>query len=106
MGGPATRPIGWLARAVAHVFYRVERSGAPVPDGPALLLANHPNALLDPAVIWATAGRDPCFIAKSTLFRVPVFGWLLRRSGAIPTYRRIDAADTSRNVEMFTAVAE
>lgn len=101
--GPA-RPVRWLVRRVAKTFYRIGRAGPPLPDGPVLVLANHPNALLDPAIIWATAGRDLHFLAKSTLFGVPGFGWLLRQAGAIPTYRRVDATDTTRNVEMFRAV--
>jgi glycerol-3-phosphate O-acyltransferase / dihydroxyacetone phosphate acyltransferase len=93
-----------LARAVTWTFYRAERHGPALPDGPVLLVANHPNALLDPSVVWATAGRDLRFLAKAPLFRVPVFGALLRAAGAIPVYRAIDAADMSKNAEMFAAV--
>ena len=70
-----------------------------------LLLPNHPNALLDPALVWATAGRDVRFLAKSTLFHGP-FGIVLAGAGAIPIYRRIDqGVDTSKNAETFTAVS-
>jgi 1-acyl-sn-glycerol-3-phosphate acyltransferase len=93
-----------LARAVTWIFYRVERRGAPLPSGPALLVANHPNSLLDPAVVWATAGRDVRFLAKEPLFRMPVIGWIVRSAGAIPVYRARDAADMSKNTEMFAAV--
>ncbi len=107
-GGPRepARLVRWLACRVATVFYRIDRAGPALPPGPVLVLANHPNALLDPAIVWATAGRDLHFLAKAPLFAVPVFGRLLRRMGAIATYRRIDAGDTSRNVEMFRAVAD
>jgi 1-acyl-sn-glycerol-3-phosphate acyltransferase len=94
----------WLAGAATWTYYRVERQGPPVPPGPVLLVANHANALLDPAVIWSTAGRDVRFLAKAPLFRVPLFGAILRAAGAIPVYRAIDAADTSRNADMFAAV--
>ena len=60
--------IRWLARVTCRVFYRVDCVGAPPSSGPLLLLPNHPNSLLDPAVIWATSGRDVRFLAKSTLF--------------------------------------
>jgi len=108
MNGPRepARLVRWLARRAASIYYRIDRAGPPLPAGPVLVLANHPNALLDPAVVWATAGRDLHFLAKATLFAVPGFGWLIRRAGAIPTYRRVDAADTSRNVLMFQAVAD
>jgi 1-acyl-sn-glycerol-3-phosphate acyltransferase len=90
---------------VVALFYRVERVGHPLPPGPVLVVANHPNGLLDPPMIVATAGRAPRFLAKSTLFRMPVVGWFVRGAGAIPVYRRTDAGeDPSRNQEMFAAV--
>jgi glycerol-3-phosphate O-acyltransferase / dihydroxyacetone phosphate acyltransferase len=98
------RAARWLAGAATWIYYRVERQGPPLPPGPVLLVANHANALLDPAVIWTTAGRDVRFLAKAPLFDVPLFGAILRAAGAIPVYRAIDAADTSRNADMFGAV--
>jgi 1-acyl-sn-glycerol-3-phosphate acyltransferase len=68
------------------------------------MLPNHPNALLDPAAIWATSGRDVRFLAKSGLFEGP-WGPVLRAARAIPVYRRIDqGADVSKNAEAFAAV--
>jgi glycerol-3-phosphate O-acyltransferase/dihydroxyacetone phosphate acyltransferase len=97
--------VRWLARAAVWLFYRVERVGPAVPPGPVLLVANHPNALLDPPLVWVSAGRDVRFLAKSTLFRMPLLGSIVRGSGAIPVYRRVDAGeDPSRNLEMFAAV--
>lgn len=93
----------WLARAIAHIFYRVDVVGSPPPDGALLLVPNHPNALLDPALVIATAGRPVRFLAKSTLFKGAI-GPLMRAAGAIPVYRRQDAADVLRNAESFAAV--
>jgi glycerol-3-phosphate O-acyltransferase/dihydroxyacetone phosphate acyltransferase len=96
--------VRWLARVTCRVFYRVDCAGAPPRDGAVLLLPNHPNALLDPAVIWATAGRDIRFLAKSTLFEGPLRP-LVEGSGAIPVYRRLDqGVDVSKNTETFSAV--
>jgi glycerol-3-phosphate O-acyltransferase / dihydroxyacetone phosphate acyltransferase len=82
----------------------VDRVGAPPVGRAALLLPNHPNALLDPAVIWATAGRDVRFLAKSTLFDGPLRPFVAG-SGAIPVYRKLDhGVDTTRNTETFAAV--
>jgi 1-acyl-sn-glycerol-3-phosphate acyltransferase len=103
--GTASAFVWTLARFAVWLFYRVERVGRALPAGPVLLVANHPNALLDPAVIVATAGRTPRFLAKSTLFTMPLVGWFVRGAGAIPVYRRTDAGvDTARNAEMFAAV--
>ncbi|MEP6918733.1 MAG: 1-acyl-sn-glycerol-3-phosphate acyltransferase, partial [Acidobacteriota bacterium] len=93
-----------LARVTCHLFYRVDCVGTPPAAGAVLLLPNHVNALLDPAVIWATAGRDVRFLAKSTLFDGPLRP-LLAGAGAIPVYRRLDqGADVSKNTETFAAV--
>ena len=98
--------LSGLSRATARCFYRLQVSGPEVPPrGPVLLLANHPNSLLDPALVGAAAGRSVRFLAKSTLFTDPRVGWLVRASGAIPIYRRSDDAESAeRNAEMFQAV--
>ena len=106
MSTRANPAVRWLARAACWVFYRADRIGDVPGDGAVILLPNHPNALLDPAVIWATAGRDVRFLAKSTLFNGPL-GRLIASAGAIPVYRKLDqGVDTSKNAETFTAVSE
>ena len=98
--------LSGLSRAAARSFYRLQIVGPEVSaKGPVLLLANHPNSLLDPALVGAAAGRPVRFLAKSTLFSDSRVGWLVRGSGAIPVYRRSDDAEAaSRNVQMFEAV--
>jgi 1-acyl-sn-glycerol-3-phosphate acyltransferase len=82
----------------------VDSVGTAPGRGAVLLLPNHPNSLLDPAVVWTTAGRDVRFLAKSTLFATPLRP-LLAGAGAIPVYRRRDeGVDTSKNVETFAEV--
>jgi 1-acyl-sn-glycerol-3-phosphate acyltransferase len=96
--------VRFLARTTCRLFYRVDRVGGALPAGAVLLLPNHSNALLDPAIVWATAGRDVRFLAKSTLFRGPLAP-LVAGAGAIPVYRPSDAgAEVSRNTETFAAV--
>ena len=112
MTEPAGRQSGsrllWrMASLAVRIFYRVERVGPVLPDGALLLVANHPNTLLDPSIVQATAGRPLRFLAKSTLFKGQIMSPLVRWSGAIPVYRKIDpGVDTSRNVEMFAAVQD
>jgi len=100
---PASPFVRLLARVACQLFYRVDCVNTPPETGAALLLPNHPNALLDPAVIWATAGRDVRFLAKSVLFEGPL-RFLVAGSGAIPVYRKLDQADVSKNSEAFAAV--
>jgi 1-acyl-sn-glycerol-3-phosphate acyltransferase len=100
---PVSPVVRFLARGACRVFYRVDCVDLPPENGAALLLPNHPNALLDPAVIWATAERDVRFLAKSLLFEGPL-RFLVAGSGAIPVYRKLDQADVSKNSEAFAAV--
>jgi len=101
---PQSPLVRIVASAICWVFYRVDRVGTPPAEGAALLLANHPNSLLDAVVIWATAARDIRFLAKSTLFETAL-GPIIKATGAIPVYRRLDhGADVSKNTEMFAAV--
>jgi 1-acyl-sn-glycerol-3-phosphate acyltransferase len=97
-----------LSRAAAWVYYRVRFAGPIVPGtGPVLLVANHPNSLLDPTLVVASAGRPVRFLAKAPLFSDRKTGWLMKASGAIPVYRRSDdPALMSRNEDAFRAVFE
>lgn len=95
-----------VARLALRAYYRVTVAGAPVPAvGPALLVANHPNSLLDPAGVAAAAARPVRFLAKAPLFSDPAVGWLVRGAGAIPVYRATDDPTAmGRNEETFRAV--
>ena len=59
--------------------------------GPVIFTPNHPNALLDPLLLFLLPKSFRIrFVAKSTLFTIPVFGSLLRKMGSIPVARRLD----------------
>ncbi len=103
----------WLYRAMPLIgelatrsYYRVTVSGARVPaTGPVLLVANHNNSLVDPALVAWTAGREVRFLAKSTLFTHPLIGWLVRAVGSVPVYRQQDdPTKLSQNLDSFRAV--
>ena len=98
--------VARAARLLARGVYRSVEVDNPEPgwsDHPCMLLANHPTGLSDPALLFGLLRRSPRFLAKSTLWDARLMGWFLDRVGAIPVYRRMDDADTSRNVEMFSA---
>lgn len=99
----------WLSRllgAVAAVFMEIEREGDPLPPGPVLVVANHPNSLLDPLVIFRTAGRTTRPLAKAPLFEKLGVGLMLRIMGGLPVYRRQDDASlVARNDATFGAAA-
>lgn len=93
-----TRIVGWAA----GIFFDIERLGDPIPDGPVLVAANHPNSLLDPLVIFRTAGRPTRPLAKAPLFEQPIIGPVLRGLGGLPVYRpQDDPGLVERNEDTF-----
>jgi glycerol-3-phosphate O-acyltransferase / dihydroxyacetone phosphate acyltransferase len=62
--------------------------------------------LVDPILVGHAVGRRLLFLAKASLFKIPILGALARRAGAIPVFRRMDGGDTSQNDAMFAAVYE
>ena len=88
----------------ASLFYDLEQRGGAVPDGPLLITANHPNALLDPLVIFRIAHRHARPLAKAPLFEHPLVGPFLKVLGGLPVYRRQDnAALMEQNDRTFDA---
>ena len=58
--------------------------------GPLLLCGNHPNTLMDPLVTAVQRRQPIAFLAKSTFFKSPVLGAIMRSGNCIPIYRRQD----------------
>jgi 1-acyl-sn-glycerol-3-phosphate acyltransferase len=103
----ALASIGSLARSlvrkILRLYYpRIELEGRErLPaTGAVLFVANHPNSLMDPALIGFVARRPVHFFAKAPLFDVPVFGALMTALGMVPAYRGMDdKAQVRRNLE-------
>lgn len=103
----------WLYRAMPIIselavrsYYRVTVAGARLPaSGPVLIVANHNNSLVDPALVAAMAGRNVRFMAKSPLFTHPLIGWLIKGVGSVPVYRQQDdPKKLSQNLDSFRDV--
>jgi 1-acyl-sn-glycerol-3-phosphate acyltransferase len=72
--------------AVRFRFHHPER----MPQAGAFVLAPNHYSEIDPVVMGVVSwklGRAPRFLAKASLFKNPVLGWLLRTSGQIPVER-------------------
>ncbi|NNE70413.1 MAG: hypothetical protein HKN29_08635 [Rhodothermales bacterium] len=69
-------------------------------DRGGLLIAWHPNGLVDPALIMSVFPGRVIFGARHGLFDWPLLGWLIRRLGTVPIYRASDEADLSRAERM------
>jgi 1-acyl-sn-glycerol-3-phosphate acyltransferase len=86
------------------VFFHVERKGDPVPDGPLLVVANHPNSLMDPLVLFRVLDRPTRPLARAPLFEQRILGAILRTMGGLPVYRKEDLPDQMhRNRGTFDA---
>jgi glycerol-3-phosphate O-acyltransferase / dihydroxyacetone phosphate acyltransferase len=84
-----------LFKLIIKTFYRdISIKGLEnlPPSGPLIFTPNHPNALLDPLLIFSFPQNYPVrFVAKAPLFEIPVLGWIMRRIKAIPVIRRFEA---------------
>lgn len=101
------RVIVALARLLNRAFFRsVEVEGPPPPDGPVVLAASHLYGFVDPVLLVAHLGAMPRFLAKGTLWKVPVARWLLNFARVIPVHRRDDGATAADNVGMFASAVE
>lgn len=97
-----------VQRAAARVFHRVSVGGPALPStGAVLVVANHQNSLMDPALLQVAAGRPVRFLAKAPLFSDPIVGPLVRGAGSIPVHRRQDGdVPAGANDDMFRSVHE
>ena len=92
--------LALFGTALRLFFRRIETVNADVvPRGAGVIFVmNHPNGLIDPALVFVALPRKISFLAKSTLFRMPVISFLLKNVEPLPLSRRIDAAeDVSQN---------
>ncbi len=95
-----------ISNLAVRAYYRVTIAGARVPsEGPVLLVANHNNSLVDPALVVVAADRSVRFLAKAPLFRDKLIGWLVRGVGSVPVYRQQDdPTKVSQNLDSFRDV--
>lgn len=84
-------PIAWLAKMTTKGAENVQRGGG------ILLVMNHISHIDPPldAVFVHRNGRVPRFLAKDSLFRMPVFKYMIGGAGSIPVYRASAAAGDS-----------
>lgn len=85
-----------LVRFLVGLFFRrVEVTGVErVPKtGGGILIAWHPNGLVDPALIISGFPRRVVFGARHGLFSWPIVGRLMRALGTVPIFRATDSKD-------------
>lgn len=88
---PIFRLLAGIAVPPMEILGRYEISGTEnVPASGAFVLAPNHYSEIDPVVmglaLWKV-GRAPRFLAKASLFKIPVVGYLLTKSGQVPVER-------------------
>ena len=92
--------IWFIAQQVAQFFFTIwfqMRSFGMenLPQGGALLLINH-QSFLDPLMVGLPLPRPVSYVARDNLFRIPILGWLLRRTYVIPISRERGGTESLR----------
>lgn len=103
---PLYRALRTVARAAVRAFYStVEATGLEHLDErrATLYAPTHPNSIIDPLLVGLFEDRPIRFVARDGLFKVPVFGSVLRAAGAIPVARRSDHGGDVDNSAAFEA---
>lgn len=94
---PAT---GWFAKIEIEGGEHLPREGS-------YILAPNHYSEFDPVILAVATwrlGRAPRFMAKESLFHVPVLGWLLRATGMVPVARASTAAAAKQTLAQSNAL--
>jgi len=87
------RVIRWLCRQISASWFRehgiVHEECIPKQGG-VLFAAWHPASLIDPLLMLSLLPGQMTFVAKHTLFKIPLLGHFMRAAGAKPVYRKAD----------------
>jgi 1-acyl-sn-glycerol-3-phosphate acyltransferase len=96
-------PLAAVIAPLIALLFKLEIEGAEkLPREGAYVLAPNHYSEADPLAValavWKI-GRAPRFMAKESLFRVPVLGWILRITGMVPVARTSSAASARVTLE-------
>ncbi len=93
----------WARGLLAASGVRLEVASRLGANGPArrVFMANHQSLFDIPVLLLALPGQAR-FLAKRSLFRIPLFGWALRAGGFVP----IDRANRATARESFAAALD
>jgi len=103
------RGIDWINRTWARILLRAagvdlrtENIDVIERGRPYVLIANHYSWFDIPCLLAAIPQQPIRFVAKASLFKIPFFGWAIKRAGFIP----IDRKNRRTAVQSFDLAAE
>ncbi|WP_136056606.1 lysophospholipid acyltransferase family protein [Microbacterium sp. K24] len=103
-------PLAGIVVPLVALLAKIRVVGAEkLPRDRAFVLAPNHYSEFDPLIVavavWR-AGLAPRFMAKESLFRVPVLGWVLRRTGMVPVARSSSAASAKQTLRQSAELVE
>jgi 1-acyl-sn-glycerol-3-phosphate acyltransferase len=103
-------PLAAIVVPILSLIVKVDVRGASnLPREGAYVLAPNHHSEFDPLIValavWK-AGRLPRFMAKESLFRIPVLGAVLRATGMVPVARQSSAAAARQTLEASETLVE
>jgi 1-acyl-sn-glycerol-3-phosphate acyltransferase len=103
-------PLAAVCAPLIALLFKLEiEGGEKLPREGAYVLAPNHYSEADPLAValavWKV-GRAPRFMAKESLFRVPVLGWVLRITGMVPVARSSSAASARMTLETSETLVE
>lgn len=103
-------PLAAVVVPLTGLFARIEIiDGHKLPREGAYVLAPSHSTEFDPLIVAVAVwrmGRAPRFMAKESLFKVPVLGWALRATGMVPVARSSSAAAARQTIEASEVLVE
>ena len=101
-------PLAAIVIPLVSLLAKIRTTDADkLPRQGAFVLAPNHYSEFDPLIVAVAvyrSGRLPRFMAKESLFRVPVLGWVLRRTGMIPVARASSATAAKQTMTQSRAL--
>lgn len=95
---PSYKIVHSLIRFFFKTFYRLKIYGAErLPSGSAIIISNH-TSLYDPPVLSVSCPEEVHFLAKKSLFKIPIFGSLIRMLNSHPVTKK------ASDLQMFKTI--
>lgn len=103
-------PLAAIVAPLVSLLAKIRITGAEkLPREGAYVLAPNHYSEFDPLIValavWRM-GRAPRFMAKESLFRIPVVGWVLRHTGMIPVARASSASAARQTMKQSAELVE
>lgn len=96
----------WSRCAVLLSGIRIEADLSAIPtEGPVVFMVNHQSQFDIPITTLLLNKYYPAFVAKKSLFNIPIIGWAFRVGGHIPVERE-NSRKAMKSIEKAASIAK